>query len=370
MKQYKFIIPSLNTEKILNKLILQFDIFDMKKDEKTCSFFCKSKDKKTIEKILKQYGVKVESKSYYGIFKQLKNASSLGVIIGIVISTILYIISTFFINDVLLIGNLSVTSKEIMEVLDNHNINKWTLKSAVNLESLKNDLQKIKYVSYASVIIKGNAIIINIKEQLTNDEVVNLGVFQPLVAKYDGKITSIKLIQGTLKCKVGDIVKLGDVLVEPYVYDSNGDKLSAQPLADIICDVWITTRLEVKDKEIKKIKTGNIAKDYLITFMGLNLFTQKTDIKFKNFMVEENEKYLTNYILPIKIKYITYSEYKYCEINTEFEKNKDKYLNQTRQMSLLNVKEYDIIKDESYVINKQDDTNIIVYTITVNKLIT
>ena len=81
-------------------------------------------------------------------------------------------------------------------------------------------------------------------------------------------------------------------------------------------------------------------------------------------------KYLTNYILPIKIKYMTYSEYEYCEINTEFEKNKDKYLNQTRQMSLLNVKEYDIIKDESYVINKQDDTNINVYTITVNKSIT
>ncbi len=370
MKQYKFEIPSLNTEKLINKLILEFDIFDIKKDDKSCTFFCKSKNKKQIEKILKQFGYNIKSKSYFGLAKHLKNVSSLGIIIGIAVSLALYILSTFFISDVLIVGNLSITSNQIMQVLEKHNINKWSLKSSIDVKSLEKELEEIKYVSYASVIIKGNALILNIKEQLTNNEIVNIGTFQPLVAKYDGKVTSIKLIQGTSAVKVGDIVKLGDVLVFPYVLNDDGTMLSVQPLADITCDVWITTRLEVKDKEIKKIKTNNIVSNYSISFMGINLYSTNKEIAFVDYEIEEKECYLSNCILPIKIKYTNYYEFVFEEFDTNFEENKDKYIEKTRQMSLLNVKEYDIIKDESYVINKQGETNTIIYTITLNKLIT
>ena len=370
MKQYKFEISSLNTEKLLNKLILEFDIFDIKKEDKICTFYCKSKNKRKIEKILKQFGYNIKSKSYFGLAKHLKNISSLGIIIGIVISIAMYIISTFFISDVLLVGNLTITSKEIMQVLENHNINKWSLKSSIDIKSLQKELEEIEYVSYASAIIKGNALIINIKEQLTNNEIVNIGKFQPLVAKYDGKITSIKLIQGTSAVKVGDIVKLGDVLVLPYVLNDDGTKLSVQPLADITCDVWITTRLEVKDKEIKKIRTNNVISNYSLSLMGINLYTTNNEVNFENYETEEKECYLSNCLLPIKIKYTNCYEYVLKKIETNFEENKEKYIDKTRQMSLLNVKEYDIIKDESYVINKQDDINTIIYTITLNKLIT
>ena len=370
MKQYKFEIPALNTEKLLNKLVLEFDIFDIKKQDNVCSFFCKSKQKKQIEKILKKYGFSIKFKSYFGLAKHLKNISSLGIIIGIIVSVVLYIISTFFISNVLIVGNLTITSKEIMQVLENYNINKWSLKSSIDVKNLQQELEEIKYVSYASVIIKGNALIINIKEQLTNNEIVNMGTFQPLVSKYDGKITSIKLIQGTSAVKVGDIVKLGDVLVYPYVLNDDGTTLSVQPLANITCDVWITTRLEVKDKEIKKIRTNNVISNYSLSFMGINFFNTNQKVTFSNYETEKKECYLSNCILPIKIKYTNCYEYIFKEFETNFEENKNKYIEKTRQMSLLNVKEYDIIKDESYVINKQDDTNIIIYTITLNKLIT
>ena len=51
------------------------------------------------------------------------------------------------------------------------------------------------------------------------------------------------------------------------------------------------------------------------------------------------------------------------------EQNKQIYIEQTRQMSLLNVKDYDIIKEESYSISPMQGGNVITYTITVNKKI-
>lgn len=367
--EYKFVISSLNTEKLINKLCLKFDIFDIKKTETEISFCCKKKDRKKIQKILNKCGYKTKNTFFVGFFKHLKNITSVGIIIGTILSIALWCVSCFFITDVLILGNISITSKEIMEVLKTNNINKWSLKSSVNIQNLETQIQDIKYISYVSAIIKGNALIINVKEQLTNDEVVSIGSYAPIVSNYDCKITSIKLIQGTLKVKVGDIVKLGDVLVEPYVQKPDGTTLSVQPIADIVGDVWITSSLDFYNTLHKKVRTNKVVSNYSVTFMGIEIYKKDTNVNFKNYEIEEYETYLSTSILPIKIKYKNFYEYTTEEINVDFEKNKDKFIEETRKTVLLNVKEYDIIKNESYKIYNNDDYNTVLYTITLNKKI-
>lgn len=368
MKQYKFEISYLNTEKTLNKLIGEFNIYNFEKKDGFCCFCCDNKDKKKIKKILTNNGIKIKNQELIGFYKHFISLRNWGIIVGLVISFILWTISTFFITDVLIIGNLGITQSDVFEVLKDQKINKWTLKSSIDLNNLEAKIQDINYVSYVSAIIKGNALVINIKEQLTNDEIVSVGKYEPLIATYDGKITSINLIQGTAKVKVGDIIKLGDVLVEPYI-DHNGNKLSVQPLADIVCDVWITTRYDIYDKEIKKTRTGNCISNYSISVFGKTIYETNNKMSYEIYEIEEEEEYLTSTLLPIKIKYTNIYECKYEEIDNDFEKNKEQFIEQIRQMSLLNIKEYDIIKDESYVVTKNENVNTIVYTITLNKKI-
>lgn len=366
--KYKFIISSLNTEKLINKLLLRFDIFYVIKSEQEISFCCKLKDKNKIKKILKKMGYKIKSEKYIGFLNNFKNILNIGALIGFVLSCALWFLSSFFITDVLILGNLPFTYNQIMQVLENNNINKWSLKSNVNITKLENELQSLKYVSYASAIIKGNALVINIKEQLTNSEVVSINQHLPLISYCDCKITSIKLIQGTLKVKVGDIVKTGDVLVEPFVIN-NGKKLSVQPLADIVADVWITMQNNVYKTKTEKVKTGNVITNYSISFMGIDLFKKDTKVDFLNYQTLQCEEYLTKSILPIKIKYFKYYEYVLQTTKTNFNENKQHFIEETRKTCLLNVKEYDIIKNESYVVYNYDDYDSIVYTITLNKKI-
>lgn len=368
MMQYKYEIPALNTEKVLNKIIKKHQIFGLKKDQASCIFYCKAKSKNNIDKVLKDAGVKVSKSGFVGLGKQFKNATKIGIIAGILVSLLLWICSSFFVTNVIIIGNTNYTQSEIYKVLQNQNIKKWSLKSNINLNNLESEIQSIKHVSYVSTIIKGNSLVINVKEQLTNSEVVSINNYEPLVSCVDGKITSIKLIQGTLNVKVGDIIKTGDVLVNPYI-KTEDKTLSVQPIADIVCDVWYTAKLEVKDVSYKKIKTGKSITNYTITAFGLEIYKKEQDIKFLNYEVFEKELYLSQTLVPIKIKYKTYNEYINQKTETNFEQNKQIYIEQTRQMSLLNVKDYDIIKDESYSISKLQDSNIITYTMTVNKKI-
>ena len=288
---------------------------------------------------------------------------------GIFFSIILWLISSLFITDVLIVGDISITSKQIMHVLSNNNINRWTLKSNVDIQTLQSQIQDIKFISYASVIIKGNALVINIKEQLTNAEVVLQNNYQPLISNFEGKIVSLKLLQGTLNVQVGDIVKLGDILVQPYVIDADGTRRSVQPLADIVCEVWITTRMEYFNKQTKKTYTGNYVTNYKMSFLGLQIFKSQNKVNYVNYDMQVSQKYLTNYLLPIKMEYTKFLEYNLEEVVIDFDLNKQKFIEQTRQMALLNVKEYDIIKNESYTVIPSEQKNTVVYTITLNKKI-
>ena len=369
MIKYKFVISSLNTEKLINNLIQKYSIFNIEKNEINTSFYCLKNDRKKIQKILKRSGYKTSSEEYKGIFKYIKNIFSFGIIFGLFFSFIFYLISSFFITDVLIWGNISFCGQDVLMVLKNNNINKWSLKSNVNIQKLENDIMNIKYVSYVSAIIKGNALVINIKEQLTNTEVVNIGEYLPIVSVYDCKITSIKLIQGTAKVKVGDIVHTGQILVEPYTLDTTNNKLSVQPLAEICGDVWLTSNVDFYDTKIVKNRTGNVVKNFCISLCGITVYKKESNVEFKDYEIEESENFLSYSLLPIKIKRQSYYECNITSVNIDFESSKQQFIEQTRKTCLLNLNNYDIIKNESYVISDYSGYHTISYTITANRKI-
>lgn len=367
MKKYQFNIPSINVGKILDKFTTHnIPIYDLDVKEQT-TFYCLPKDKKKIQKILESIGIIVKSQNYTRMYNNFLIFKSWGIILGIIISVCMFIVSNILITNVIIEGNVDISLKEIYAVLNEMNIGKYSLKSSIDTQELENKIEDIKYISYVSIIIKGNVLLINVKEQLTNNEVISLNTYSPLTAYRDCKITNITLVQGTLNKKVGDIVKSGEVLVFPYVIGSDGTKISIQPIAQFICDFWYTTNLDIHNSTIKTIRTGSQTENHSLSLCGLNLFATNKPCTFAEYEIEVSEFYLSNSILPIKIARQYFFETKKIVEQTNFEKNKDIYIDQIRKMSLLNVQEYDIIKDETYSVLKLEDKHTIVYTLTVSK---
>ena len=83
--------------------------------------------------------------------------------------------------------------------------------------------------------------------------------------------------------------------------------------------------------------------------------------------MEDVTKYATQTLLPIKISYHKIYECKMVEVISDFNANKGIFIDKCRSIALLNVKDYDIIKNESCEIVEEENKHTIVYTLTVNK---
>ena len=92
-----------------------------------------------------------------------------------------------------------------------------THKKDINLTQIENQIQKVDRVSLVSAIIKGNTLVINIKEKVYNPEYEDKENFKPIISVHNAIITEVTVIQGTPMVKAGQVVQKGQILVSPFV---------------------------------------------------------------------------------------------------------------------------------------------------------
>ena len=357
-------VKGLNQERVINNISKKITIFNLKRKDDVSEFEVEYKNRKIIKKMLSQENLKIVSTSYSGIVYSIKKlTSSFGVLLGIIVSILCYITQYFFIWKVEVNG--IENSEEITKYIENNL--KSRLKTQINTKNMEIEVKKqFKEVSSISSAIIGQSLIVNVNKAVLPDEMKN--EFYELKSNFDGVITQIKLIQGTLNCHVGDIVKSGDILVYPYVFDSQGEKRNVQPKAEIIADVWLTTTETHYDYLIKTERTDKKIVSTQVYLGNILLYDQKLNCSFSEYESETEEKILTkNLILPFKIKKTTYYETQTFEINENFLDNKMQIIEDIRSKTLLFLDKNEIIKCENCVVNDTINSHTINYTITVSR---
>lgn len=367
----EYTLKNFNRERTLTKILQVCEVKNVKIFEDTYSFQVNKKNKKKVNKILDKFDIKVLNTKYKGVISFLNNTIfRIGIIIPIVLFLIFLCVSNAFVFDYKVFGNELVSYEEIENVLTNQDITGITKKSNIDTTKLTNALQEIDKVSLVSVVIKGNTLIINIKEKVYNSEYEDKGEFVPLVSGFNGIVTEISLIQGTPLVKVGQTVKVGQKLVAPYVTDTQGQILSVRPMADIKADVFLTTITQVPDTLNKMIDTGNTIKNKTISLFNIDIFSRCNTNAFKCYRKEEKTISMSNnIILPIKIKETVFYEQTEQIIEDYYNSNKDEILQDCQQKTRQLVESCEIIKEEYKTITKVANINQISYTVVVNKSI-
>jgi sporulation protein YqfD len=221
-----------------------------------------------------------------------------------------------------------------------------------------------------SVIIKGNTLLISIKEKISAGDYDKPEELTNLVAKHSGLITNINLISGTLKVKVGQIVKVGDVLVEPYIIDSSGEKRTVKADAEIVARVWYrgqevhsSTRLETK-------RTGKTFRHTKMTFLGINLSKPLQQPPFESFESKTTSVCISkNTILPIIRQFTIFYETENVQVNQSFEDVKQEVFEKAKQKALQMLDEYEIISKEYFTTSESFGLTTVEYVIETEKLI-
>lgn len=364
----KFYISGLNQEKLLNELSKSVKLceIDRKSKSETC-FTCSYFDRKKVEKLLKGKNIKVQKVQHEGLFYYLcKMFTTYGLIAAFALFAVLYSVQSAFVVQYQVLGVDKLSQSEVVGFVKSNFSNK---KSRLNTKDVEVALLgHFKEISFVSCMIKGQTLVVSVKEKLLPEEMY--GNFAPLVAQKDAKITQISLISGTLKVKVGDIVQKGDVLVEPYTIDTSGQIKKVEAKAEILAEVYNEASVNHFEKLIEVKRTGRVAMQNTITLFGLSIYTFKEQHDFKMYEVEKEDVNLAkNLFLPFKMQKTYIYETKENVIESKFEDVKEQFVEKAKQKVLENLQNCDNIKEEFYTTRQANGVTIVNYCIITNEVI-
>lgn len=368
LKNYHYFeIKGLNQERLFNKLSQNFEIFEINRIQKNRSTFkVKYFDGAKVKKILLADGYEILTHKKAGFFNHVAIfATSYGLIAGLGISVLLYAIQSPYIQKIEVWGvdNSAEIAEYVEKNLPSKNKNKIDVSTVEHM--INNNFENISFVSGAVV---GQSLVINVKNEIVPPEMES--EFEPIVAQYDGVVTDITLIQGTLKVQVGDIIQKGQILVEGYVINSEGEKFNIQPKATIYMDIWVEGEATHFDEQIITYRTGNKVEHVSVTLFGQEFYTNGVECKYDQYESEQTQQNLSqNNLLPFKIIKTTYYELASETIISSFEEKKDEVIKQARENCLQKLQGYEIIKNENYTIIQASGCTTVKYVITANLLV-
>lgn len=344
-------ITGINTLRFIN-LLKQNNIrlFNIKRMSDTTECVMFAKDFKKIKSFAKITGVRVRiSKKNGPGFFIFNNRNRYFLVAGLIIFIIIILWSTKKIVKIEIHGNEYYASTEIYEFLTENNIDYGSVVKNISCKDIeKLMLNHFDLLTFVSVHINGNTLIITVKENKTVKQEKEDETPCNLVATEDGVVVSIITRAGVPLVKAGDEVKRDDVLVYSKI-DYN--KIMGENYGyETVCsdaDILIRVNKEYKDivnrKYEKRVYTGRIQKVKGIKINNLYLTISKEKCKLKKYDTEttySDDRYGFKK-LPVTYFYTTYREYELVEseytdeeLQNILEKKIDNYIEKLKENSI------------------------------------
>ena len=368
----KILVKGVNINKIYKVLLKnQIEICKINRhDYKTLTFYVKNKNIKKVFALLNNpcYNVKVEK--FYG-FYAIKNfiKQRLGIIVALIFFCMATVLNNFYISSIKVYGNEKISTSQIIKSLEKSGVFIGKSKSKINLQQCEEILlDDIDQISLASIIIKGNCLIVNVKEKLLDESIINNQNFSCHIATFGGTITQLEILEGTPLVKVGDSVKQGDIIVAGYYLDESGQKVKCNAKAKVKAKVWFSSSKIFKEEETVFVRTGKTICQSNYYFSKTKIFSQKVKNTFNTFEQKYEESFLfKNNILPLKKCSTIYYETKSKVVKKNFDDYKQNILEscyKTAKQKIPNqikdYKSFDVIEkiDGGYVISAYYETEI------------
>lgn len=273
------------------------------------------------------YTIEVVEFGINKIFDKLKKN------IALVISTIICLVSVLYLNtrllDIKIYGVDDSTKYEIEKYLSTKGISVLSNKKISTIDIEKDLLEHIDGIGLVSAVLKGNSLIINVKEKLSNND----AEYSDYIAPYHMIIDSIVCHQGTLLVSENDLVTKGEVVVGAYDIIS-GEKVAVKPIFTLNATIYLSGVVEFQKIEQKLVRTGKKISNSCYTMFGKDFLKMKKDNSFDLYEEEYAEYDLfRNLFLPIKVKKQIYYELEYSTVEHNFEEEREELLARSNELA-------------------------------------
>ena len=249
--------------------------------------------------------------------------------VGIAVSIIFCFVVSNITLKIDVLGAEQSTCKEIVEQLKTINVTTGKINTISNEDIEQFLKQNNSKISLVSVVKRGTNLIVNIKEKVTLNNSVS-----PICASCNMVIENISVSQGVAKVKIGDVVKKGQILVEPQIVLTNGETKKLKPIAKIDAKVWIIGNVEYNTEEIAYKRTGKKIVWSSYELNGNKIFSNTPQVKFENYeKIEYNNYVFNNIFLPIKLNRTVFYETKPETIKRNFEDDKESLIIKSKEIA-------------------------------------
>lgn len=298
-----FELNGLNIDRFLSELEKQkIEMFDICKNAKSnIKISILSKNYSKFVKLCNLFNIKYVSISESGWLVWFnKFVLRLGIVVGVVCAIFFVWASSCFVwnVDIFVDGNNENYESVVVEdFLKSKGVVCGTKTNNIDCDELEREIVA-QFKNLTSVVVKKEGVNLfvyanKVFEAETNNQ-------KPIIASVDGVIDAIDISVGVAKVCVGDVVKKGQVLVEPF----NG-----VCKADVFLKTWLFES-ETKMIDVPVLKrTGNTKTKSEIVWGNLN---KELKCDFEFYEVETTQTVLFyNLFLPLKVVKQTFYELQY-----------------------------------------------------------
>ena len=313
------------------------------------------KEFRKICKIGKKTGCKIRIKDKKGLpfllhrYKKRK----LFIILLVVLIIIIGLSSNF-------VWNVEIQVEENEELVDirkdleEAGLKTGKLKSKIDTKEIINKIRLERNdIAWIGIKLKGTNAIVKLVKADKKPEIIDEDEYCNIVADKTGIITKINAQEGTANVKVGDTVKIGDVLINGWMEGKFTGIRYVQAKGEIEAKVWYTKNKKIPYNVTEKISTGNEENKYRIKIGNFEINFPKKYSKFKIYDTIETEnkiKLFSDFYLPISIIKTTYKE--------KEEKQKTYTLEEAKNIGIKELEEEldEEIENKEKIVNKNINT--------------
>ncbi|MDR0696555.1 MAG: sporulation protein YqfD [Christensenellaceae bacterium] len=298
----------------LNKLSKIANLYNVRKlDNHSMKFGVDLKYNSTINSFLDSMDIE-----YVCINKNTKKkyfVCLLFIILSLIICIYISYLYSICVTDIKIIGASSDQQLLINNIISDAGINQYGINFFVDYAMIPDKIYELDNISNVDIYKSKTTLVIDIRTSLEKIDLTP----KPIIAKFDGTITSITVSSGTALVKVGQSVLKGDVLIAPYRINNEG--FEAVHASGIITgQLVIQKHLVFTNKQVKYELSG---KQYSKSFLTLKeSVINYTEIPFEYYKMS---KYTTN-AFPFYITTYEYSELIKTEEEFDFLMDKDEIL--------------------------------------------
>lgn len=275
-------------------------------------------------------------------------------IVLLLILIILIGLSSNFVWNVDIVEENNQVLENISYDIENAGLKTGIPKAKVNTKEIINKIRlERKDVAWVGIELKGTNAIVKLVKADAKPDIINENEFCNIISNKEGVITKINSQTGTANVKVGDTVKVNDVLINGWMEGKFTGIRYVHAKGEIEAKVWYTKNRKIYYNTTQTQETGNVEKKYGLKINNFKINFSKRVSKFQIYDTIETEnkiKLFSDFYLPISVIKVTNKEVEETQKTYKVEEAKNIGIEQLQQEL------DDEIVDKTKIVNKVINT--------------